>query len=1086
MIRWNLSQTWLSYLLPVVCILLMISCGPDLPPEVEVAYRELPDQIDFNLHVKPILSDKCFACHGPDKEKRAAGLRLDVSEAAFQELTESVGKMAIVPKKPGQSEAVRRMLTDNPDIQMPPPEFNVSLTAHEKAVLIKWIRQGAEYKPHWAFIPPNEPKLPKASQPDRVENPIDHFIQEELTQYEMEMSPQAEKTILLRRLSLDLTGLPPSQGDLEAFIADRSEGAYEKQVDRLLASPHYGEKMATDWMDLARYADTYGYQVDRYRDMSPWRDWVIEKFNKNMPYDEFITWQLAGDLLPNASKEQILATGFNRLHPQNMEGGIVDEEFRVEYVSDRVAVLGEGLMGLTLACARCHDHKYDPISQKEYYELFSFFNNINETGQISWDNTTPSPTLLLPSPSQQKLLHQLSEQVKNAENELASISHEETDAIQNWIQQNAYQQISSEAPKQNLIASYSLENSSLRNGQNANQKAKMDREFSEKEIPHLVKGFRGKGLQLNGDAWLDLQGIGVFKRNHSFSIGLWVNIPEETTDGVIFHKNKGSRLHAYRGFHLFLRENKLEWMMAHVYPDNALIETTIAEIPKGKWVHLMVTYDGSSSTKGSKIFINGQEAKTEVTIDNLYKDIVFHKLTDIIYNGAVEPNLQIGARWRGKGLKDALVDEILVYDRELSSVEVLTIANPNGWEELTSVPSSDLSPDQEHLLQAHYLHNVSAAYQAEKKHLHDLRTALVDSMEYVKEVMVLKEMDTPRKSFVLNRGVYDDYGEPVSPNTPTSVMKMPDSFPKNRLGLAKWLTHSDNPLTARVAVNRYWQNYFGKGLVNTTEDFGNQGELPTHPKLLDWLAIQFVESGWDVKALQKLIVMSATYRQSSFTSEEVREKDPENRLLARGPSARLSSEMMRDNALAASGLLIPDLGGESVKPYQPEGLWALNFDPYEQDHGTNLYRRSMYTIWRRTVPNPTLATFDQPERSICSVRRQKTNTPLQALVLLNDPTFLEVAKVMGAQMAISSDKEKSISSTFQKLTGRSPLQEELSLLKELQRTEYQNFLKNKEKMKGWLSAGEYPVDNSLEQELVASYAVVASAIMNADASITKR
>ncbi|MEM6767715.1 MAG: DUF1549 domain-containing protein, partial [Bacteroidota bacterium] len=392
MIRWNLNRTWLSILTFGFYLLLITSCGPDLPPEVELVYTELPEQVDFNLHVKPILSDKCFACHGPDKDKRAAGLRLDVAEAAFQELPESIGKIAIVPHKPGQSEAVRRILTDNPEIQMPPPEFNISLTDHEKAVLIKWIRQGAAYKPHWAFIPPKEPRLPKVSQPDKVENPIDHFIQEELTQHELKMSPQAEKTLLLRRLSLDLTGLPPTSDDIRAFTEDTSEQAYEKQVDRLLASPHYGEKMATDWMDLARYADTYGYQVDRYRDMSPWRDWVIEKFNVNMPYDEFLTWQLAGDLLPNASKEQILATGFNRLHPQNMEGGIVDEEFRVEYVSDRVAVLGEGLMGLTLACARCHDHKYDPISQKEYYELFSFFNNINETGQISWDNTTPSPT----------------------------------------------------------------------------------------------------------------------------------------------------------------------------------------------------------------------------------------------------------------------------------------------------------------------------------------------------------------------------------------------------------------------------------------------------------------------------------------------------------------------------------------------------------------------------------------------------------------------------------------------------------------------------------------------------------------------
>ncbi|MBX2876063.1 MAG: DUF1553 domain-containing protein [Saprospiraceae bacterium] len=1060
-----------------------MACSTDLPKPIALASKELPKEIDFNIHVKPILSDKCYACHGPDKANQKAGLRLDQAEAAFAELPESPGKFAIVPKRVKRSEVFHRIISDSPEQMMPPAEFKVELSDYEKAMLIRWIEEGAEYKPHWAFAKPEKPNVPQLKSGEKLANPIDAFVRKKLEMMELEPAPQADRSLLLRRLSFDLTGLPPSLEEMEAFLADDSADAYEKQVDRLLSSVHYGEKIATDWMDLARYSDTYGYQVDRYRDMSPWRDWVIKSFNENRPYDQFITWQLAGDLLPNATREQVLATGFNRLHPQNMEDGIVGEEFRVENVSDRVAVLGDGLMGLTLSCAKCHDHKYDPISQKEYFELYSFFNNINETGQISWDKGTPVPTLLLPTKQQEDWLAQQEAKIKNKASDLEQISQSEQAAITRWVQREHYRQLPNQHPRKGLIGHYSLDRSPMSNAVNPRQRAKMERAFSKKEVPQFVEAYGGQGLQMDGDAWLNLQDVGVFRRSDAFSVGLWVFLPRELEEGVIFHKNKGTTLHSYRGFHLYVKDEKLQWVMARTYPENAIIEHTLVDVPRDKWVQLMVTYDGSSKAAGTRLYLNGEELQTEVIKDNLYKDIIFNKLVDIIYPKPIEPTIKVAGRWRGKGLKDAKIDEILVYDRQLSTLEVQQVVGQN---QLADVPATNLKSDQQQILTQYYLTHNSSPYQTTRDELMNLRSAYVDSMEKVQEVMVMEEMEKPRSTFILNRGVYDDYGEAVSPNTPASVLPMPEDLPRNRLGLAQWLTHPDHPLTARVAVNRYWQNYFGRGLVKTAEDFGNQGELPSHPELLDWLAVSFVESGWDVKALQRMIVTSETYKQNSYTSPELLEKDKENIWLARGPSIRLTSEMMRDNALTASGLLNTKVGGESVRPYQPDGLWKMNFDAYVQDTGDKLYRRSFYTIWRRTIPNPTLATFDQPERQACTVRRQKTNTPLQALVLLNDPTFVEAAKVIGEKMTRQSSTEVAIQETFAKLTGRVPNPKELQMLLELQAKEYAVFTENPAKTKGWLETGAYEIDPKLDPIKIAANAVVASVILNGDATITKR
>ena len=1069
----------------LLTFLIMACKGPELPEEVALVYDELPQKLDFNQDIKPILSDKCYLCHGPDKGKIEAGLQLHGAQEAYAELPESPGKYAIVPGNAEKSELFHRILTEDPNLIMPEPDSHLTLTATEKAMLVKWIEEGAEYQDHWAFTPPEKSELPKV-EAGKIGNGIDHFVKAQLEKAGLQISQEADKETLLRRVSFDLTGLPPSPEDITRFVNNTSESAYEEEVDRLLASVHYGEHMALDWMDLARYADTHGYTVDRYRDVSVWRDWVIASFNENRPYDEFVTWQMAGDMLPNATKEQILATTFNRLHPQNLEGGIVDEEFRSEYVSDRTNVMGQGLLGLTLACAKCHDHKYDPISQKNYYELYSFFNNVNETGQIPWDFSMPVPSLMLPTEKEEQFLAYVDSLVNTKETELEKVVQTEKQTAENWITDKKYQKINPQNKPKGLVVHYDFDRGRLYNKINPSQKGEMRTKFTRNEIPEFVKGYAGKGLKMDGDVYLDLDKLGIYRRHQAFSIGIRVFIPKDLEEGVIFHKMLGTRLHSYRGYHLNIKDNKFEILMAHVWPENAIVEETLDEVPREKWVHLTMTYDGSSKASGFKLFMDGVEMKTKIVHDNLYKDIVFNNYQDIIYDGPQEPGLKIGARWRGRGIGGAIVDDLTVYEKELTPLEVLQNSNPETLKVLSSKSPEQLSKAERDALTKYFMAQNSTSFQDKLNELKEIRSIQSDSTEKVKEVMVMKEMEEPRQAYILERGQYDALGEEVFPNTPDAVFAFSDTLPKNRLGLSKWIFDEKNPLTARVTVNRYWSKLFGTGLVKTVEDFGNQGELPSHPKLLDWLAVNFIESGWDVKALHKLMVLSATYRQSSLTTNEIKAMDPENRLLARGPALRLTGEMLRDNALLASGLLNDSIGGPSVRPYQPKGLWKINGSEYKPDSGEKLYRRSMYTIWKRSVPHPTIATFDAPDRSVCITRRQETNTPLQALVLLNDPTYIEASRVMGKNMLVFKDPNQAIENAFLRLTGRNPRKEELHLLAVLREEEYQKFKLKTTKAEGWLNTGEFRISSEDDKALVAANAVVASTIMNLDATIMKR
>ncbi|MEM6633539.1 MAG: DUF1553 domain-containing protein [Bacteroidota bacterium] len=1036
------------------------------------------EKIDFNQDIRPILSDRCFSCHGPDKEGRKADLRLDTPEGAREHLLES-GKRAFVPKNHKASEGLQRMLSKDPELQMPPPESQLSLLPEEIELISKWIDQGAPYDPHWSFISPIQVEPPEESKDNWSRNAIDRFIFSGLAKAQIQPQPEAQKESLIRRVSFDLTGLAPTMDEIDQFLKDSSELAYENFVDRLLASEAYGEHMAVSWMDLARYADTYGYTVDRYRPAWPWRDWVIQAFNENMPYDQFVTWQLAGDLIDNRSHEQRIATAFNRNHSQNAEGGIVNEEFRVEYVSDRTHTFGTAFLGLTMECARCHDHKYDPISQKDYYQLFSYFNQVDESGQITFSTKDmPAPTMFLPDEAtaeKMAFLKQAIEKQKDTLNEAAQTLLATKEYTQ-WVAKNP----GPFGGNREEVAYFSLNeatNGKLRNRiQNRLMGRVIDpvtgREVG--QIPPLVPGKKGRGMLLNGDDALDFPGVGKFGKSDPFSIGLWVNIPEALNTGVVFHSNRGGIIFNFKGYQVSLEDNRWDVRLAHAFPYNAIHLVSEEEIKKDTWIHVMLTYDGSSEANGVNLYVDGERVAMLVEQDQLYKDIVFHREN-------MDTHLKVGARWRSSGLRGAKVDEIVVYDRTLHPLEVKSLVDKQFVNTEIDKASGLFSDYHEFLFL-----RTSPNYQEKLRELAELRKKWDLLTEEVPELMVIEEREKYRPTFVLNRGEYSSPTEEVFPSPPTALSKGVNGFATNRMGLTQWLFDPTNPLTARVVVNRLWQQFFGQGLVKTAEDFGNQGTLPTYPKLLDYLAVDLVDSGWDIKALLRKIVLSATYRQGSDADSVLIERDPENQLLGRGPVARLSAEMLRDHMLSSSGLLHRKIGGPSVKPYQPEGLWRVNTGTYEPDSGNNLYRRSLYTFWKRTIPPPNMNTFDAPSRSYCLVRRQKTNTPLQALTLLNDPQFQEAARVLGQNVLEKGMSPKEgITYMFRNFTSRFPSLEEQTALVELYLEQREVFQDSPQKAKGWIEVGKYPLPKAYETADLAAYAVTASTLMNYYESLYK-
>jgi hypothetical protein len=1047
----------------------------------------LPAQVDFNFHVKPILSDRCFACHGPDANKREGNLRLDTEAGAFAALDSMNKRHAIVAGDLGSSELFGRITTKDPELMMPPPNSNLKLSEFEVAILAKWIDQGAKWKEHWSFTAPQKPELPTVKAKNWVKTPLDQFVLKRLEDKGLQPSTEASRETLLRRAAFDLTGLPPSVAEVDAFLKDNSPDAYEKAVDRLLASPHYGERMAVEWLDLARYADSHGYQDDGMRNSWPWREWVIRAYNRNLPYDQFITWQLAGDLLPNPTKDQLLATSFNRNHPQTQEGGVVDEEYRVEYVADRTNTFGKAFLGLTVECARCHDHKYDPISQKDYYSLSAFFNNNHDSGIIPY-NGEASPTLMLPDSAAEEKLKFIREKMTPLQKTLQADTYGEP--FRRWLADAEKSPKAFSTRQAGLLGWFAFEEPQkevdLENKAKGKLKGKITGDPNNN--PVVVEGKLGKARKFIGDAGMDFTEELNFDRHQPFSLSIWVNVLKAGEQGMIMGKSNGE-FEGFRGYRLVLnKDNTLSVSLSYVWPANCIDLLTKDKLVPNRWHHVALTYDGSSLASGVKIFLDGREAPRTVIADNLRKSLLYGEKKA---NWLKRP-FEMGKFFHGS-IRNVAVDEFMAYSRQLAPAEVRELSGDSSYiSGLLRLPRTQRTDAQTRDLFGYYLLNFDQAYAQNLAALTKLRDEENQLLTDQPEVMVMQERRVKLPTYILDRGAYDAPKARVNPNTPAKLVAFDKKLPANRLGLAKWLLDKNHPLTSRVTVNRLWALCFGQGLVSTVDDFGNQGTMPTHPELLDFLAMHLMESGWDVKAFMKMLVTSAAYRQSSVPSQKALELDPNNALFSRGPSFRLSAEQIRDNALAASGLLVPKIGGPSVYPYQPAGIWEAlatrNKTHYEQGKGNDLYRRSLYTVWKRSSPPPSMMNFDAPDRYLCVVKRQKTATPLQSLVLMNDPQYVEAARKLGERMMREGGAapEARIGYAFKALTSRAPRAGELKLLSALYSEELADFAKDPKRVKGLLQTGESKWDTTLSAAELAACTMVATTVMNFDEFVMKR
>jgi len=1040
---------WIPVLRPVTFLISLLALAR---PAVAA------EKISYAREILPILSDKCFFCHGPDKEKREEDLRLDIRE-------EAIKAFAWDPESPADSEALIRIFSTDRKEVMPPPKSHLTLTDREKNLIKTWVEQGAEYEAHWAFVtPPEEVPVPESTDTSWARNPIDRFILARLDKEKLRPGPQAPPERWLRRVTFDLTGLPPTQSEIDAFVADASPAARETVVDRLLASPRFGERMATPWLDVARYADSFGYQADIQTDAWPYRDWVIRAFNGNLPFDQFITQQLAGDLLPGATRDQKLATAFNRIHRKTNEGGSVPEEFRQEGVSDRIHTIGTAFMALTMECARCHDHKYDPISAKDYYSMAAFFNSVEEFGLIQGGadrgEVLPQPALQLPTPEQETQLAGLQENIRSAEAKLASHLLAAEPAFQFWLASG------SAFPSPELAGKFLFDNTtgdSLKNEAAPKKPAKTGGN-------KLAPGKHGNGILANGDSLTKLPDFGIKHADQPLSISLWLKPGEDYKRAVVF-ANTSSFDTPFSGYELLLKEGRLTWTLARELPGCGASITTTSTIPTGEWTHVSVTNDGSRKASGLKIFINGQPAETTVASDNLTRDYL------------IGSALNFTARGRDIGLRGGMIDEVHVHLRALSSLEVLAVATGKPLAKNGATPA---------LLREYFHSAIDPDARALSKNLSTARAAYRDAEKKVREIVTMRESAQPVPAYILARGDYTSPAEKVERETPDWLPPFPDDQPRNRLGYARWLTSPDHPLTARVTINRIWQDIFGTGIVETSDNFGLQGAQPTHPELLDWLARDFMNHGWDFKRAIRQMVLTATYGQDSKASPELRERDPANALLARGPARRLTAEMLRDSALAHSGLLSETVGGPPAKPYQaPGSMWKTlnNFLPeYVPDKGAGLYRRSLYTFWRRTTTPPNMMIFDTSTREVCSTRRQATNTPLQPLVMLNDPQFVEAARKLGERILKlgGTTDEARAKWAFREVIGTPPTPEQAALLTELI-TEQRGFFASKSSdAAALLKIGDSPADPALDPAEAATFATLAQALLNLDANITLR
>ncbi|MBL8818837.1 MAG: PSD1 domain-containing protein [Planctomyces sp.] len=1031
------------------------------------------EPISFNRDIKPILSQNCYTCHGPDENHRKGGLRLDLREGAVS--LAASGAAAIIPEQPENSELLHRVTSTDEALQMPPAETGKKLTAEQVELLRRWIKTGAEYRGHWAFEAPQRPALPEpvTSLKAQSRHPIDLFIQARLAQHGLHPAEEASRETLIRRVALDLTGLPPTISEIDAFLADPSDNAYESMVDRFLNSPHYGERMAINWLDNARYADSNGFQSDGSRDLWAWRDWVIGAYNQNMPFDQFTVEQLAGDMLPNPTREQIIATGFNRNHRLNGEGGRIEAEWFVETVIDRVETTGLTWLGLTLNCCRCHDHKYDPISQREFYQLFAFFNSVEESGVLSpvgknTENTPPLLTLKTPETDAREA---------ELESKLASA-------------REAVQQAETKLPE--FIASWEASV--------APQLGTESLWFEPQGIEVTSAGGATLVKQPDG-SWL---ATGANPGNDTYVARFVVETPE--ISGLILDVFPDGALPAQslgRGFNgNFVLTDIVTELRT---PAGEVIPLTVSKIAsdydqpgytaESIRVHKAGTSIESQPRKGWAIDGNDPEKKKARRMM-----LVFDPPSAPLTGGILTVQLIHASQFADHNVGRFRISASSA-DRSLLSLSGAGL--PVDVLAVLQTPTSSRSAEQQALLTKYVRSSVTNPVSTAEKLVSDTENQLREFREDLPTTMVMKE-GQPRDAFILTRGEYDRPADKVERGVPSFLPPIPADSSRDRLGLARWIVGSSNPLTARVWVNREWERFFGAGLVRTTENFGSQSEFPSHPELLDWLACEFMQPTvatgpdgqpahqWDMKALQKLILMSSSYRQTSQLSDESRERDPENRLISRGPRFRLTGELIRDQALSVSGLLVPRIGGPSVRPYMPEGVWDEtskygNLRNYMHDKGDGLYRRTLYTIWKRTAAPPTMLLFDAPNREVCTIRRSRTNTPLQALALLNEVTFVEAARALGARILNEGgpDVRSKIIWAFRTVTGRPPVLEELTVLMAGYEQDLKGFQTNPESAVQLLQVGETAVPEDIDLAELAAWTVSGNVLLNLDEFVTR-
>jgi hypothetical protein len=1032
----------------------------------------LPAKITFNEHIQPILSENCYFCHGQDATARKADLRVDREEFAF--LPRKSGLPAIVKGHPESSALIQRISSADPNQVMPPPSSHKApLTPYQIALITRWVKEGAQYEEHWAFVKPVRAPLPEVREASWVKTPIDTFVLAKLEAHGLAPEPEADRRALIRRVTLDLTGLPPTPEEVSGFLADSSTNAYEKVVDRLLASPHYGEHEARYWLDAARYAETAGLHIDEPRSIWPYRDWVIRAFNDNKRFDQFVVEQVAGDLLPNHTLDQEVATGFTRCGTSTSEGGSIEEEVLATYAKEHVEVNATTFLGLTMGCCACHDHKFDPISQKEFYEFSAFFRNTTQPA-LGSRKGTDAPFVRVPAPADRARWAALPGEMADAQKAMGDY---ETAFAANSKDRfpGILHDLAAGKPEKPVSAEGLELQLPLHDGTGNQIMSAAKTAYALSGNPQWSEeGILGPAAQLDGSVYAELGNIGDFDTADKFSFGCWIRTSGTAQGAVFARMDRNDNL---RGWDLWLENGRPAPHFINSWPRNALqTEAADALTPK-TWQHLFVTYDGSGKAAGVKIYIDGMPQVTKAVEKSL--------------DGSIRTSAQLtlGRREDGQGVAGVAVQDLRIYHRVLRADEIKALAGSETIQAMLGTPPDQFNATQQRFAMHYYLQKVDPKYAVLQGKAAGLKAEYDAIADRSPTTMVMDERPTPPFAFLLKRGQYDQKGEKLSPGVPKVLPPMPKDAPNNRLGLAKWFVAPENPLLARVTVNRFWQQLFGTGIVRTAEDFGVMGERPVNQPLLDWMAVEFRESGWDVKHMLKLMVMSAAYRQSDRITPEKLDKDPENRLISRGPRFRLDAEAIRDQALAASGLLNPQIGGPSVKPYQPPGLWevvTMSNEVYKQDTGDALYRRSMYTYLKRLAPQPQLTTFDAPTREVCTVRRERTDTPLQALAMENDPQYMEAARHLAVNAILSGgDPARRLDYMSERLLARPLAEDEQSVLLKTLADFNQTYTKQPDAAAKVIRIGDSPPNTTIPAPEQAAWTMVASEFLNLDETLNK-